>query len=76
MAENVGVRKLWRIQLFRLFGGETLANGINTKIKGSVKLREKTLVIGHQFAKFGNVFSHQHFPLYGITLFDVGKCHY
>ena len=36
---------------------------INTEIKGSVKLREKTLVIGHQFA---NVFSCQHFPLYSI----------
>ena len=30
---------------------------INTEIKGSVKLREKTLAIGHQFAKFANVFS-------------------
>ena len=43
----------------------TLANGlfqINTNIKGSVKLREKTLAIGHQFA---NVFSHQCFLLYG-----------
>ena len=58
--ENVGGRKLWRIQLFRLFGGEnfgefsyldylgekTLVNSlfqINTEIKGSVKLREKTI---------------------------------
>ena len=36
---------------------------INAEIKGSVKLREKTLAIGHQFAKFANVFSRQRFPL-------------
>ena len=33
-------------------------------IKYSVNLKEKTLTIGHQFAKFANVFSRQRFPLY------------
>ena len=31
-----------------------------------VNMREKTLAIGHWFAKFTNVFSRQRFPLYGI----------
>ena len=50
-------------------GEKTLANSlfqINTEIKGSVKLREKILAIGHQFA---NVFSRQCFPLYGNLQF-------
>ena len=29
-------------------------------------LEEKTLAIGHHFAKFANVFCCQHFPLYSI----------
>ena len=47
---------------------ETFVNSlfqINTEIKASVKLREKTLAIGHQFTKFANVFSCQRFLLYG-----------
>ena len=42
-------------------GEKTLANSfqLNTGIKGSVKLREKTLAIGHQFAKFANVFCYR-----------------
>ena len=73
IAENVGWRKFWRIQLFRLLGEETLVNSpfqINTEIKGSIKLREKTLAIGRQFA---NVFSHQHFPLYSICVIKMLK---
>ena len=41
-------------------GEKTLANSlfqINTEIKGSVKLREKTLAIGHQLTEFASVFS-------------------
>ena len=38
-------------------------------MENSINLKEKTLVISHQFAKFTNVSSCQHFPLYGITAF-------
>ena len=41
---------------------------MNMDIKGSVKLREKTLAIDHQFIKFANVFSRQRSPLYGMLL--------
>ena len=33
------------------------------EIEDSVKLRKKTVAIGHQFAKFVNVFSHN---IYGV----------
>ena len=43
--ENVGRRKLWRIHYLDYLGEKTLTNSlfqINTGIKDSVKLREKT----------------------------------
>ena len=33
-------------------------------------LEEKTLVNGHQFTKFANIFSHQRFLLYGMQITD------
>ena len=57
---------------FDYLGEKTLANSffqMNTEIKGSIKLREKTLAISHQFAKF-NVFFHQRFPLNGSEKCD------
>ena len=67
IAENVGRRKLCgKFSYLDYLGEKTLANSlfqINTEIKASVKSREKTLAIGHQFAKFANVVSCQRFPL-------------
>ena len=59
-------------------GEKTLVNNffqINTEIKASIKLREKTLAIGHQFAKFANVFSRQCFALYSsyVTTLEIGN---
>ena len=42
------------------------ARGKNMDIEHSINLKEKTLAIGHEFTKFANAFSHQHFPLYDI----------
>ena len=38
---------------------------LDMDIEYSINMREKTLAIGHQFAKLANVFSCQHSPLYG-----------
>ena len=63
IAENVGRRKHWQIQLFRLFEGENFGEWptYNMDVEDIVNLREKYWVIGHQFAKFINVLSRQHF---------------
>ena len=50
-------------------GEKTLVNSlfqINTEIKGSIKLREKTLAIGHQFA---NVFCYTVTRILDINIF-------
>ena len=63
--ENIG-----EISYLDYLEEKTLANGLQMKAMGIeyyVNLREKTLAIGHQFAKFANIFSRQHFPLYSIN---------
>ena len=64
IAENVDGRNFGEFNFLDYLGQKTLANNlfqINTGIKASVKMREKTLVFGYQFAKFPNVFSCQCF---------------
>ena len=54
--ENIG-----EFSYLNYLGEKTLTNGILIKCRYSINLREKTLVTGHQLAKFVNVFSLQHF---------------
>ena len=64
-------RKHWQIQLFELFGGENLGEWSPMDIGDSVNLREKTLVICHQFAKFAMCFlppTLSTLPLYKVTV--------
>ena len=56
-------RKHWRIQLFRLLGGENFDEW-PTDIEYSIILREITLVLDHQFVKFANVLLSQRFLLH------------
>ena len=56
---------------------KTLANGLLVEYGSeySINLREKTLAIGHQFAKFTNIFSPQRFPLYGTSSWHFSMRH-
>ena len=57
-------------------GEKTLVNSlfqINTETKGSVKLREKTLAIGHQFIKFAPMFSPANVFHYTVASLVVKK---
>ena len=72
IAENVAGENFGEFSYLDYLGEKTLANSlfqINMEMKGFVELREKTLAIGHQFAKFAdvsaaNVFCCQCFLLY------------
>ena len=58
-----GEGKVSSFECFPLIGRNILQIKYGNLV--SVKLREKTLAIDHQFVKFANVFSRQRFLLYG-----------
>ena len=71
MGENFG-----KFSYLDYLGEKTLANSlfqINTKIKGSVKLREKPLVISHQSAKFTNAPTFFHYMVNNIKFVEESE---
>ena len=71
---NVGRRKVWQNQLFFSITWErNLTSGLQMKSYRYwilCKFEEESMTIGHQFAKFTNVFSRQHFLLYGMAMYS------